>query len=54
MQKKILKKIPTEDVKYTQVWWNRLEDTDKQIILNIPNFDREIFKEITGIDVNKA
>jgi hypothetical protein len=52
--KKILKKIPTEDVKYTQVWWNRLEDTDKQIILNIPNFDREIFKEITGIDVNKA
>ena len=52
--KKILKEIPTEDYKYAQDWWNRLEDTDKQIILDIPNFDREIFKEITGIDVSKA
>ena len=52
--KKILKEIPTEDYKYAQDWWNRLEDTYKQIILDIPNFDREIFKEITGIDVNKA
>lgn len=52
--KKILKEIPTEDYKCAQDWWNRLEDTYKQIILDIPNFDREIFKEITGIDVNKA
>ena len=52
--KKILKEIPTENDKYAQDWWNRLEDTDKQIILDIPNFDREIFKEITGIDVSKA
>ena len=52
--KKILKEIPAEDYKYAQDWWNRLEDTYKQIILDIPNFDREIFKEITGIDVNKA
>lgn len=35
-----------------QDWWNRLEDTNKKIILDIPNFDKEIFKEITGIDVN--
>ena len=52
--KKILKEIPTEDYKYAQDWWNRLEDTYKQIILDIPNFDREIFKEITGIDVSKT
>lgn len=52
--KKIIKEIPTEDYKCAQDWWNRLEDTYKQIILDIPNFDREIFKEITGIDVNKA
>ena len=52
--KKILKEIPIENNKYAQDWWNRLEDTYKQIILDIPNFDREIFKEITGIDVNKA
>ena len=52
--KKILEEIPIENDKYAQDWWNRLEDTYKQIILDIPNFDREIFKEITGIDVNKA
>ena len=52
--KKILEGIPTEDYKYAQDWWNRLEDTYKQIILDIPNFDREIFKEITGIDVSKT
>ena len=36
-----------------QEWWNRLSEEDKNIILNIPNFDAEIFKEITGIDVNE-
>lgn len=24
----------------------------KEIIISIPNFDKEIFKEITGIDVD--
>lgn len=32
-------------------WWNELENEDKEIIKQIPNFDAEIFKEITGIDV---
>ena len=36
-----------------QDWWDKLKDTDKKIILSIPNFDREIFKEITGIDVGE-
>lgn len=36
-----------------QDWWNKLKDADKKIILGIPNFDREIFKEITGIDVEE-
>lgn len=36
-----------------QDWWDKLKDTDKKIILDIPNFDKEIFKEITGIDVGK-
>ena len=36
-----------------QDWWDKLKDTDKKIILDIPNFDREIFKEITGIDVGE-
>ena len=36
-----------------QDWWDKLKDTNKKIILSIPNFDREIFKEITGIDVGE-
>lgn len=32
-------------------WWAKLSEKDKQIIKEIPNFDPEIFKDITGIDV---
>ena len=35
------------------IWWRGLTDDEKNIILSIPNFDKEIFKEITGIDVDK-
>ena len=31
-------------------WWNSLDDEDKEIIKSIPNFNADIFKEITGID----
>ena len=34
-----------------QFWWNWLSDSDKNIIKSIPNFDPEIFKQCTGIDV---
>lgn len=30
--------------------WKALSDDDKAVILAIPNFDAEIFKQITGID----
>lgn len=33
-------------------WWRRLTDYEKEIIKAIPNFDKAIFKEITGIDVD--
>ena len=33
------------------IWWHELSDYEKRIIKTIPNFDKEIFKEITGIDV---
>ena len=33
-------------------WWKRLTDKDKNCIKSLPNFDPDIFKEITGIDVN--
>ncbi len=35
----------------TQAWWDNLYDEDKEIVKAIPNFDAEVFKEITGITV---
>ena len=32
-------------------WWRSLSDEEKAVITAIPNFDKEIFKQITGIDV---
>ena len=34
------------------IWWRGLSDRQKAIITAIPNFDKEIFKQITGIDVD--
>ena len=45
-----LKVIDNPDV---QRWWVSLSDDDKKAILSIPNFDKAIFKEITGIDIDK-
>ena len=36
-----------------QMWWDGLSDKEKEIIMNIPNFDKDIFKEITGIVVEQ-
>ena len=33
------------------LWWENMSDENKEIIKSIPNFDAEIFKEITGIEV---
>jgi hypothetical protein len=34
-------------------YWRDSGEEDKQKVLNLPNFDAKIFKEITGIDVEK-
>ena len=34
-------------------WWCNLSDEEKAVITAIPNFDKEIFKEITGIDIDE-
>ena len=34
-------------------WWESLSDKNKNLIQKMPNFDKDIFKEITGIDVGK-
>ena len=36
-----------------QNWWGSISDEDKKAILSIPNFNKAIFKEITGVDVDK-
>ena len=32
-------------------WWAEASQKDKDAILNLPHFDKDIFKEITGIDI---
>ena len=36
-----------------QIWWRGLSDSARSIVKAIPNFDKTIFKEITGIDVDE-
>ena len=45
-----LQKVDAE--KAANEWWKRLNAEDKKEIKALPNFDGEIFKEITGIDVD--
>ena len=33
-------------------WWRKLSQDERDVILNLPNFDKAIFKEITGVDVD--
>jgi hypothetical protein len=32
-----------------EIWWNKLTEENKKIIMSMPNFNAEIFAEITGI-----
>ena len=34
-----------------QAWWDGLSEKEKGIVMSLPNFDAEIFKECTGINV---
>ena len=36
-----------------QAWWDNLDDEEQEEIKSLPNFDKEIFKEITGIEVKE-
>ena len=46
-----LKEVDRE--KAVTEWWLKLSSNEKSTIMSIPNFDKDIFKEITGIDVEK-
>lgn len=32
-------------------WWDGMHDENKAIICSMPNFDANVFKDITGIEV---
>lgn len=50
-----LRKIPDNELAVIRNdWWVRLSPCAKDEILKLPNFDKEIFKEITMIDVSNA
>lgn len=36
-----------------QCWWERLSYKEQLEIKMLPNFDEDIFREITGIDITK-
>ena len=35
------------------IWWRELSVQKRAIITSIPNFDKEIFKEIIGVDIDQ-
>ena len=43
-----------ENSERRSIWWKNLNARQKSIIKSIPNFNKEIFKEITGIDVDEV
>lgn len=42
-----------EPMKSPQKWWDGLYKVEKNIVMSLPNFDADIFKKITGIEVRK-
>ena len=45
--------LKQEETANRQDWWDSISRMDKESIVSIPNFDRDIFLQITGIDVDK-
>ena len=47
-----LKTVEATD-KDKQEWWDNLDDEEREEVMRLPNFDKEIFKKITGIEVKE-
>jgi hypothetical protein len=43
-------KIVTVTAEDRQKWWDNLSDDDKQVVMSLPNFDKEKFKKCTEIE----
>jgi hypothetical protein len=47
-------KLKTRDYKEAcKLWWKKLTKENQKIIQSMPNFDKKIFKDITGIEVKE-
>lgn len=46
-----LKELDEKDS--SQIYWESLSEEEKEVVKSLPNFDAEIFKECTGIDIFK-
>ena len=44
---------PLDNSESAQIWWQKLSDEERGVIKSIPNFDKDVFKEIVGIDVDE-
>ena len=44
-----LKTVPFKTA--CRMMWDKLDAADRQKVLDLPNFDARIFKEVTGIEV---
>ena len=42
----------SEQTKRVNRWWHSLPKEKQESVMSMPNFDKEIFKQITGIDVD--
>ena len=45
-----------KELSYKEAWrnmWNRIDDKEKEAFVLLPNFDKDIFKTITGIDIEE-
>lgn len=48
------KRLSQEEISNrNQKKWDKLSESSKKEVMSIPNFDKKIFKQITGIDVDK-
>ena len=36
-----------------KIWWNKYTDKEKAVIMSMPNFDKDKFKQITGLEVEE-